>query len=58
MLPTNTFNCTRVEENFQRPINSLSRVENEQANPTLKAIEVIANAFGLTVFDLFEKVKE
>lgn len=35
----------------------LSRIENGQANPTLNAIEVIATAFGLTVFDLFEKVR-
>ena len=36
----------------------LSRIENGKANPTLNAIEVIANTLGLTVFDLFEKVKE
>ena len=36
----------------------LSRIENGQANPTLNAIEVIANAFGLTVFELFEQVKK
>ena len=36
----------------------LSRVENGKANPTLNAIEVIANAFGLSVFELFDKVKE
>ena len=35
----------------------LSRIENGQANPTLNAIEVIANALGRTVFDLFERVK-
>ena len=35
----------------------LSRVENGQANPTLNAIEVIANALGLTVFDLFDKMR-
>lgn len=35
----------------------LSRIENGQANPTLNAIEVIANALGMTVFDLFERVK-
>lgn len=35
----------------------LSRIENGQANPTLNAIEVMANALGMTVFDLFEKVK-
>jgi transcriptional regulator with XRE-family HTH domain len=36
----------------------LSRIENGQANPTLNAMEVIANAFGISVFDLFEQVKE
>jgi len=36
----------------------LSRVERGQANPTLNAIEVIANALDLTVFELFEKVKK
>ncbi|MDP2785573.1 MAG: helix-turn-helix transcriptional regulator [Sulfurimicrobium sp.] len=36
----------------------LSRIENGNANPTLNAIEVIANALGLTVFELFDKVKE
>lgn len=35
----------------------LSRLENGQANPTLSAIEIIANAGGLTVFELFEKLK-
>lgn len=35
----------------------LSRIENGNANPSLNAMEVIANALGLTVFDLFEKVK-
>ena len=35
----------------------LSRVENGQANPTINAVEVIANALGMTVFDLFDKVK-
>lgn len=35
----------------------LSRIENGQANPTLNAIEVISNALGITVFDLFEQVK-
>ncbi len=35
----------------------LSRVENGNANPTINALEVIANALGLTIFDLFEKVK-
>ena len=36
----------------------LSRIENGQANLTLNAMEVIANALGLTVFDLFELVKK
>jgi transcriptional regulator with XRE-family HTH domain len=35
----------------------LSRVERGQANPTLNAIEVIAIALGLDVFDLFAEVK-
>lgn len=36
----------------------LSRIENGQANPTLNAMEVIAVALGLTIFELFEHVKE
>lgn len=36
----------------------LSRVENGQANPTINALEVIANTLGLTVFELFDKVRE
>ncbi len=36
----------------------LSRIENGQANPTLNAMEVIAVGLGLTVFDLFERVRE
>ncbi len=35
----------------------LSRIETGQANPTLNAIEVIANALGMTVFDLFDHIK-
>ena len=35
----------------------LSRIENGQANPTLNAIEVIANALGMTAFELFDCVK-
>lgn len=35
----------------------LSRIENGQANPTLNAVEVIANALGLTVFDMFDKIR-
>ncbi len=36
----------------------LSRVERGQANPTINALEVIANSFGMTIFDLFDKIKE
>ncbi|MBV2191731.1 MAG: helix-turn-helix transcriptional regulator [Azonexus sp.] len=36
----------------------LSRVENGHANPTLNAIEVIATSLGLTVFELFDRVRE
>ena len=36
----------------------LSRIENGQANPTLNAIEVMANALAMTVFDLFDAVKK
>ncbi len=32
----------------------LSRIENGRANPTINAIEVIANALGMTVFELYE----
>lgn len=35
----------------------LSRIENGHANPTLNAIEVIANALGMTVFDLFDQMR-
>jgi transcriptional regulator with XRE-family HTH domain len=35
----------------------LSRIENGHANPTLNAMEVIANALGLTVFDLFDEIR-
>lgn len=35
----------------------LSRIELGKANPTLNAIEVIANGLGMNVFDLFEMVK-
>ena len=31
----------------------LSRIENGQANPTLNAIEVMANALGLSVYEMF-----
>lgn len=36
----------------------LSRVENGRANPTINALEVIANGLGMTVFDLFDRVRE
>ncbi len=36
----------------------LSRIENGQANPTLNAVEVIANTLGMTVFELLDKVRE
>jgi len=36
----------------------LSRVERGQANPTINAIEVIANTLGMTVFELFDRVRE
>ena len=36
----------------------LSRIENGQANPTLNGMEVIAVGLGMTVFELFERVKQ
>ena len=36
----------------------LSRVDRGQANPTINAIEVIANALGMTVFELFDRVRK
>ena len=36
----------------------LSRIETGNANPTLNAIEVIANALGIGVFELFDHVKQ
>jgi len=36
----------------------LSRVERGQANPTINALEVIANGLGMTVFELFDRVSE
>lgn len=35
----------------------LSRIENGQANPTLNAMEVMANSLGLTMFEVFELMK-
>lgn len=36
----------------------LSRLERGQANPTLNALEVIALAFNLSVFEFFEQVRQ
>lgn len=35
----------------------LSRIERGQANPTLNAMEVIANALGVSVFDMFDAIR-
>ena len=35
----------------------LSRIETGRANPTLNAMEVIAVALGMTVFELFERIR-
>jgi len=34
----------------------LSRLERGMANPTLNAMEVIANALGLSIYELWEQV--
>jgi transcriptional regulator with XRE-family HTH domain len=36
----------------------LSRLERGQANPTLNAMEVIANGLGLSIYELWERVRE
>ncbi|HRI92492.1 MAG TPA: helix-turn-helix transcriptional regulator [Accumulibacter sp.] len=36
----------------------LSRVETGRANPSLNALEVLANGLGMSVFDLFEHVRK
>lgn len=36
----------------------LSRLERGQANPTLNAMEVIANWLGLSIYELWERVRE
>jgi len=36
----------------------LSRIETGQANPTLNAMEVIATGLGISVFQLFDRIKE
>lgn len=35
----------------------LSRLEQGQANPTLNAMEVIAGGLGLSIFELWDRVK-
>jgi transcriptional regulator with XRE-family HTH domain len=35
----------------------LSRLERGQANPTLNAMEVIANGLGLTIYELWEQIR-
>ena len=35
----------------------VSRIENGQANPTLNAMEVMANSLGLTLVEVFERMK-
>ncbi|RYD65423.1 MAG: XRE family transcriptional regulator [Verrucomicrobiaceae bacterium] len=35
----------------------LSRIESGQANPTVNAMEVLANAFGLSIYELCEEVQ-
>lgn len=35
----------------------LSRIERGQANPTLNAMDVIATALGVTVFDMFDAMR-
>jgi transcriptional regulator with XRE-family HTH domain len=36
----------------------LSRLERGTANPTLNAIEVVANTLGITLFELFDRVRD
>jgi len=36
----------------------LSRIENGSANPTINAIEVIADALDVSIFELMDEVKE
>ena len=35
----------------------LSRIENGNANPTLNAMEVMANALGLSIFEFFREIE-
>ncbi len=36
----------------------ISRIEGGSANPTINAIEIIAKALNLSIFELMEKVKQ
>lgn len=36
----------------------LSRLERGQANPTLNAMEVVANGLGLSVYELWHRVEQ
>ena len=36
----------------------LSRLENGQANPTLNALEVIAKSLDLSIFELFDHIRD
>lgn len=36
----------------------LSRIENGRANPTINAIEVIANSLGISIFELFNLLQK
>lgn len=36
----------------------LSRIETGKANPTLNAMEVISDALGITVFELFDQIRD
>lgn len=35
----------------------LSRIENGRANPTLNVMEIIATGLGISVFELFDRVR-
>ncbi|MES2585808.1 MAG: helix-turn-helix transcriptional regulator [Pseudomonadota bacterium] len=35
----------------------LSRIEGGSANPSINAIDVIANALGISIFELFDLIK-
>lgn len=36
----------------------LSRIETGKANPSLNAIEIISEALGISVFDLFDQIRD